>query len=116
MVPDPPDGRATTLDDLLDRVGAGDAGALDELLGHRLAELSQWVSAQLPRSARDLADTTAIVQETLLASFARPGRLARLGEGAFGAYIRTAVLNRVRDEVRRVRRGSANALDLRDRL
>jgi RNA polymerase sigma factor (sigma-70 family) len=50
--------------------------------------------------ARSLLDTSDLVQETLLRTFERLEQLEVRGPGGFQAYVRTAVLNRIRDEVR----------------
>jgi RNA polymerase sigma-70 factor (ECF subfamily) len=58
----------------------------------------------LPNWARDLADTPDIVQEVLLETFKRIDGFEHRGEGALRAYLRQAVLNRIRDELRRANR------------
>src|SRR5438552_3491086 len=83
---------------LLERVRAGDAGALDTLLGRYLPRLRRWAKGRLPRFARDVTDTDDLVQETLLRSF------KQTSEGALQAYLRQAVVNRIRDELRRRKR------------
>jgi RNA polymerase sigma factor (sigma-70 family) len=92
---------------LLERVRAGDAGALDALLARYLPRLRRWASGRLPRWARDLADTDDLVQETLLRSFKQMGRFEPRTEGALQAYLRQAVVNRIRDELRRQKRAPA---------
>jgi RNA polymerase sigma factor (sigma-70 family) len=59
------------------------------------------VSGRLPRWARDLADTDDLVQDTLLRTFTKIEDFEVRGPGALQAYLRQAVLNRVRDELRR---------------
>ena len=85
---------------LLERVRAGDDGALDTLLGRYLPRLQRWARGRLPRWARDLTDTDDLVQETLLRSFKQLERFDNRGDGALHAYLRQAVLNRIRDELR----------------
>ena len=89
---------------LLERVRAGDAGALDTLLGRYLPRLRRWAKGRLPRFARDMTDTDDLVQETLLRSFKQMGRFEPTSEGALQAYLRQAVVNRIRDELRRRKR------------
>ena len=86
---------------LLARARAGDAGALDSLFGRHLPRLRQWASGRLPRWARDVSDTPDLVQETLLQTFKRIERFESRGVGALQAYLRQAVLNRIREELRR---------------
>ena len=89
---------------LLERARAGDTAAVDALFARYLPRLRRWASGRLPRWARDLSDTQDLVQETLLQTFKRVETFDARGEGAFQAYLRQAVLNRVRSELRRFRR------------
>jgi RNA polymerase sigma-70 factor (ECF subfamily) len=93
---------------LLARARAGDEAALNELLSRYLPRLQRWATGRLPPWARDLSDTHDVVQDTLIRAFKGMDRFEPRGEGAVGAYLRQAVLNRVRDEIRRVRRRPAH--------
>ena len=73
-----------------------------------LPRLSRWASGRLPRWARDLSDTDDMVQDTLIRSVANLDHFEARGEGALQAYLRGAVMNRIRDEIRR--RGRQPAL------
>jgi RNA polymerase sigma factor (sigma-70 family) len=86
---------------LLDRARAGDQEALELLLLRHLKPLQRWASGRLPGWARDLADTDDLVQSTLLQTFKRLDRFEPQHVGALQAYLRQAVLNRIRDELRR---------------
>lgn len=66
-----------------------------------LPRLSRWASGRLPQWARDLSDTDDLVQDTLIRSVANLGQFEVRGEGALQAYLRSAVMNRIRDEIRR---------------
>lgn len=87
--------------DLIERVRRGDKEALERLLARHLAPLRRWVSGRLPRWARDLADTDDLVQDTLLRTFQKIEGFEARGVGALHAYLRQAILNRIRDELRR---------------
>lgn len=87
--------------ELVERVRRGDREALDRLLARHVKPLRRWVSGRLPRWARDLADTDDLVQDTLLRTFVKIKDFEVRGAGALQAYLRQAVLNRVRDELRR---------------
>jgi RNA polymerase sigma-70 factor, ECF subfamily len=89
---------------LLERAQAGDRVALDSLVARYLPRLQRWASGRLPRWARDIADTQDLVQETLFQTFKRIERFEPRGEGALMAYLRQAILNRVREELRRAKR------------
>lgn len=89
---------------LLERARAGDREALDRLFARTLPLLKRWASGRLPRWARDLADTHDLVQEAMLQTFTKIDTFEVRGEGALQAYLRQAVLNRIRDHIRRVER------------
>jgi RNA polymerase sigma-70 factor (ECF subfamily) len=89
---------------LLARSRGGDPAARSELFARYLPQLQRWASGRLPRWARDIADTTDLVQETLLQTFKRIDSFEPRSEDAFRAYLRQAVMNRVCDELRKHRR------------
>jgi RNA polymerase sigma-70 factor (ECF subfamily) len=95
------DPSATSSIALLEQARAGDGYALNRLLQRYLPRLTRWASGRLPRWARDLCDTDDLVQDTLIRSLANLPRFEAHGDGALQAYLRTAVINRIRDEVRR---------------
>ena len=87
--------------DLLRRAQAGDAFALDQLFTRYYPRLQRWATGRLPRSARQLVDTQDIVQEVLIKAIRHiDGFEQRHGE-AFQAYLRKALFNRIKDEIRR---------------
>jgi RNA polymerase sigma factor (sigma-70 family) len=66
---------------------------------------------------RDLNETDDLVQVTLVKSLARLDQFESAGPGAFLAYLRQALLNQVRDEIRRHQRRPEHAeidIDLSD--
>lgn len=105
------DGLESTLS-LLARARAGDQVALSDLFARFSPALRRWASGRLPRSARDLADTGDLVQEALLSTFRNLSGFEHRGDGAFYAYLRQAVMNRIRDELRKAQhRPAATAVD-----
>jgi RNA polymerase sigma-70 factor (ECF subfamily) len=97
---------------LLERARAGDQAALNDLFARYVPSLQRWARGRLPRWARDLTDTPDVVQETLIQVFKRIEGFEHQGEGAFYAYLRQAVMNRIRNEVRAAgRRPAVGALD-----
>ena len=86
---------------LIERARAGDQQALERLFARHLEPLRRWASGRLPKWARDLADTDDLVQDTLLKTFKRIEHFEPRRVGALQAYLRNAVLNRLRDELRR---------------
>ena len=95
--------------DLLHRARAGDADALNDLFRRHLPPLRRWARGRLPRWTRDLRDTEDLVQETLAQTLRRIDQFEPRHEGALQAYLRQALVNRVRDEVRRSNRYPAAA-------
>ena len=89
---------------LIDRARAGDRAALERLFERHVKPLQRWARGRLPRWARDLADTDDLVQDTLIQTFKRIEGFEPRRVGALQAYLRQAVLNRIRDELRRKRR------------
>lgn len=104
-----PDDPADRTGDLLDRARAGDAQALDQLFERHLPTLRRWAHGRLPRWARDIADTTDLVQETILETLKRLDCFEHRGDGALQAYLRQAVMNRIRNELRKVAVRGVNA-------
>jgi RNA polymerase sigma-70 factor (ECF subfamily) len=97
---------------LVERVRAGDQAALEQLFARHHGPLRRWASGRLPRWARQMADTDDLVQDALLQTFKRLEAFDPRGPGALQAYLRQAVLNRVRDELRkRGRQPQAAGLD-----
>jgi RNA polymerase sigma factor (sigma-70 family) len=103
---------ADTTGRLLARARAGDADALNDLFSRHVPLLSRWARGRLPGWARDVADTHDLVQETVFQTFKNMQGFEPRGKGALRAYLRQALLNRVRNEIRRVsRRPTIEALD-----
>jgi RNA polymerase sigma factor (sigma-70 family) len=108
------DNDADPTGDLLDRARAGDREALNALFERHLPKLSRWASGRLPRWSRDIADTSDVVQETMLETLKHLDRFEHRGDGALQAYLRQAVINRIRNALQRAAiRGRAETLDSR---
>jgi len=86
---------------LLSRARAGDRDALDQLFARHLRPLQRWARGRLPVWARQMADTDDLIQDALTQTLKRLDQFQPGGVGALGAYLRQAVLNRLRDELRR---------------
>lgn len=100
--------------ELLRRAKGGDQKALHSLMARYLPRLRSWASGRLPMRARNLLDTSDLVQETLLRTLERLDKVEVYGPGGFQAYVRAAVLNRIRDQIRWADRrpGEEGAADL----
>jgi RNA polymerase sigma factor (sigma-70 family) len=99
--------------ELLALAKAGQPTAIDALFRRCLPGLRRWARGRLPSYARDLCDTHDLVQETLLHTLNRLDTFESKERGALDAYLRRAVINRIRDEIRRATRRPA-ALQLID--
>ena len=86
------------------RAQAGDQEALETLLDRYRPRLQRWARGRLPDWARDLADTHDLVQETLIQAFRKVEGFEIRGDGAFQAWLRQILLNRIRQEIRRASR------------
>lgn len=86
---------------LLERARSGDEEAANRLFIRHVRPLQRWATGRLPKWARDITDTDDLVQETLLQTFKRIGQFESRGVGALHAYLRQAILNRIREELRR---------------
>src|SRR5262245_28214699 len=86
---------------LLARAQQGDAVALEALMGRYLARLQRWASGRIPAAARTLLDTDDVVQDALLNTLRRLDGFRPRHDGALMAYLREAVANRIRMELRK---------------
>lgn len=82
----------------------GDSGALDLLALRYVPRLRLWARGRLPAYARDLIDTEDLVQDAFMRTLARLEYVAPARNEAVFAYFRQAILNRIRDEIRRPHR------------
>jgi RNA polymerase sigma-70 factor (ECF subfamily) len=90
--------------DLLELVKIGDRAALDRLLQRCIPPLRRWAHGRLPPAARAMHDTGDLVQETVIAALRRLEAFEARYQGALQAYLRQALMNRVRDLVRQAAR------------
>jgi len=89
---------------LLLQVRQGNVAARERLVSRYLGPLERWAHGRLPSSARDLAETSDLVQVTLLKALNQVGTFEPRHEGAFLAYLRRILWNEIRGEIRRVGR------------
>jgi len=86
---------------LLLRARTGDRDALDQLFERLVPSLKRWAKGRLPRWARDGVDTGDMVQDALANTLRRLPEFAPRRQKALQAYLREAIRNRIRDELRR---------------
>lgn len=97
---------------LLARMQQGELAARDELVRRYWPRLERWARGRLPDYARSLHDTCDLVQETMVAALERLQDFEPEHDGALFAYLRVAVLNRLRMVLRELnRRGGQVPLD-----
>ena len=89
---------------LLELTRHGDMAARDRLARRYLPILMRWARGRLPVWARDLSDTDDLVQVTLMKALDKVSGFEPRREGAFLAYLRTILMNQIRDHIRRVSR------------
>ena len=106
----PPPAEATAV--LIERIRSGDGRALEQLCERYRPRLRRWATGRLPRSARGALDTDDIVQDALVKVLRRIREFEPRHEGALQVYMRQAILNRIRDEARKIAvRPGQSALD-----
>lgn len=93
--------------ELVIRAREGDRMAVEALLQRCLPSLKRWAHGRLPAAARGSLDTGDLVQEAALHALQRLDVFEPRHVGAMQAYLRMSVINRIRDEVRRVTRHPA---------
>ena len=89
---------------LLERVRTGDRSAVDALFARYLPWLKRWARGRLPVWVRGAVDTSDLVQDALQRTFAQLDAFESKQAGALRLYLRRAVENRIRDELRRAAR------------
>jgi RNA polymerase sigma-70 factor (ECF subfamily) len=90
--------------ELVLRARGGDRLAVEALLQRSLPSLRRWAHGRLPAAARGAIDTGDLVQDAVLHALERLDQFEPRHVGAMQAYLRQSVINRIRDEVRRITR------------
>lgn len=90
--------------ELVVRAREGDRMAVEALLQRSIPGLTRFAHGRLPPAARGSLDTGDLVQETVLHVLRRLDDFEPRHVGAMQAYLRQSVINRIRDEVRRIGR------------
>ena len=90
--------------ELVLKARGGDRAAGQALLQRCLPEVRRWAHGRLPAYARESLDTGDLVQEAALHLLRRVDDFEPRHVGAMQAYLRQSIINRIRDEIRRVTR------------
>ncbi|MFN7980995.1 MAG: sigma-70 family RNA polymerase sigma factor [Vicinamibacterales bacterium] len=99
-----PDAPLDSTIDLLERFKQGDEHAVDALLQRSLPPLRRWARGRLPNWARSMAETNDLVQDAIIRALPHLKRFEARYPGALQAYLRQAVANHIRDEIRKTQR------------
>jgi hypothetical protein len=86
--------------DLVQRVTAGEHGALDELVDRSLPVFGKWAIRRIPGWAAGKVDVTTLVRSALLDALPRLRALEASSAGALQAALRDAVCDRLANELR----------------
>ncbi len=86
---------------LLSMIRDGKKQYRDELYRRCLPMLNHFARGRLPANCRDIADTEDLVQVTLMRTLNKLEKFKYRKSGAFFAYLRTIMLNAMRDEIRK---------------
>ena len=90
--------------ELVIRARKGDRMATEALLERCLPQLQRWAHGRLPAAARGSLDTNDLVQDAALNLVRRLELFEPRHVGAMQGYLRQSVINRIRDEVRKIGR------------
>jgi len=103
IVPEPawPTASLTSTVELLERFRSGDEEAVGLLVERSLPPLKRWARGRLPSWARTLADTQDLVQNAVARALPHLKAFEARHPGAFQAYLRQAIANHIRDEIRK---------------
>ena len=85
---------------VLERAQAGDRSAAMILIERAAPSVRRWAHGKLPPSVRNDADTEDIVQDAVLRTLKSIERFKHRTVGGMQAYLRTSVINRIRDLIR----------------
>lgn len=87
----------------LERARRGDAEALNAIFARETAVLRRWTRGRIPLSLRNAVDEEDVIQDALLRVF-KNFEYFEHHRSSLQHYLRTAVRNRIMDELRRVNR------------
>jgi RNA polymerase sigma factor (sigma-70 family) len=100
---------------LLERAQQGDQDAVEALVVRAAPSVRRWARGRLPPYVRQDANTEDVVQDAVVQTLRRLKRVRHRTVGGMQAYLRTSVMNRIRDLIRGTRRHGV-PLELDDRI
>ena len=90
--------------DVLDRAQRGDPAAVQTLIGRAAPGVRRWARGRLPAYLRHDANTEDVVQDAVLHTLKNLTRVRHRTVGGLQAYLRSGVINRIRDLIRGTKR------------
>ena len=90
--------------EILDRAREGDWAAAEALIARVTPSVRRWARGRVPQYVRHDANTEDIVQDAVLNALKRLKRVQYRTVGGLQAYLRTSVVNRIRDLIRASKR------------
>jgi RNA polymerase sigma factor (sigma-70 family) len=112
LSPDPRPENADSTLDVLKRAQKGDERAASVLIERALPSVRRWAHGRLPPYARSHGDTEDVVQDAFLGTLRRIKKFEHRTVGGLQAYLRQAVINRVRDLIRGSLRSGGGSVPL----
>ncbi|VAW45310.1 hypothetical protein MNBD_GAMMA02-1578 [hydrothermal vent metagenome] len=98
---------------LLNKIKSGDKTAAEQLVNIYYPILLKWAKGRLPFYRRDLTETSDIVHDALMSALNKIDHFNAERAGAFFAYLRTIIINKIHREVSQsARRPTAQAEEL----
>jgi RNA polymerase sigma-70 factor (ECF subfamily) len=101
---------------LLHRAQAGDDGARERLYRRLLPVMRRWARGQVPERARAHLDSDDLVQEVLTETLVTVQTLEPRRDHGLHVYLREALRNKIRDELRRIYRNPGQVEELSEAL
>jgi RNA polymerase sigma-70 factor, ECF subfamily len=87
--------------ELIEKAKQGDSDAQDALVLRYRPRIMRWATGRMPGYARDFTDTEDIVQVALVGLVSNFDSFRYEGEWSLQAYLRKAVINEIRQQIRR---------------
>jgi RNA polymerase sigma factor (sigma-70 family) len=108
--PGPQSTRGLNTRELLRRARAGEENALNTLFARFLPHLQRWAHRRVPGWARNGADSSDFVQDTVLQTIRNLSSFEPRRDGALLGYLRRSLINRIRNQFRQAGRHPHAAL------
>jgi RNA polymerase sigma factor (sigma-70 family) len=87
--------------ELIEKAKTGDADAQERLVARYRPRIFRWATGRMPGYARDFTDTEDIVQVVVIGLVTNLDSFKYEGEWSLQAYLRKAVVNEIRQQIRR---------------